>query len=250
MMHVIDEQNIGSVVLATARRNPELLAIISDPVTLNYQQFSGLIICFANRMKERGIGSGSFVALNSASISVVAPAILACSLLGARWVAGYNAKLLPKELPVTHFLTDQPETGTNRISIDKKWYDISETNVSVENISLDEPFFFTATSGTTGAPKFVSFSRRTLLKRAISTRDDFQEGKTVFCALFLANAYPFITRFLSAFVNGATVLESRDPKIWDVCGVNHLYGSGAQVFKILGAKTLPRKFPSIPVSGS
>lgn len=244
--------NIGGMFLATAAQHPDLLAIVTDRSMLTYAQLARLVLSYTSRMQAIGVGPGSRVELDSGEITVAAPVILGCALLGAAWVSSGAARHLPERLRPTHTLTDNTSAATDgRHLITSDW----TTSAPVDPLALapvpdDAPFIYAPTSGTTGAPKLLVLSQRRQALRANATRDDFVARQTVFCTFFRADAYPFITRFLSAFVSGATVVQSHDPAVWYAAGVNHLYGSVAQIGTAFANKVLPKKLPLVHVSGA
>jgi acyl-CoA synthetase (AMP-forming)/AMP-acid ligase II len=114
----------------------------------------------------------------------------------------------------------------------------------------DAPFLYNSTSGTTGTPKLMTLSQRVLCLRAFAAKDDFIARETVFCALFTPSARPYVTRILAALINGATIVHSRNFDLWAATGMNHLYGSVAQVSAFLGGVSFSPKLPLVHVSGS
>jgi acyl-coenzyme A synthetase/AMP-(fatty) acid ligase len=248
----MSQQTIGHLVLSTAKRNPDLLAIVGDKTMLNYSQLGRMIGSFAARMKAEGIGPGTVVALESGDLNIVAPTVLACSLIGASWIWSGNAHLLADDAGrVIHFTDDSSKPTSDAIAIDQSWVaaDPLEFDVTVA-FGLDDPFIYAPTSGTTGKPKLLCLSQNQQMRRAFAAMDDFVERETVFCTLFSPHAYPYVSRFLSGFVNGATVIQSRDIALWDAAGMNHFYGSVSQIAEFLGKRGLPRKFPMVHISGS
>ncbi len=248
----MQEKNLGQMVLATAQQYPDLLAIVTDADTLTYSQLRRLVLSFTTKMQEIGIGAASVVVTDNGDITMVAPVILGCAILGAAWVSASTARFLPNHLRPTHILTQKDGVltdGEYRITPD---WAVSEPvdPLTIAPISLTSPFIYAPTSGTTGSPKILVFSQHIQILRALATQNDFVARQTVFCTLFRADAYPFITRFLSAFVGGASVVQSREVSMWYAAGVNCLYGSVAQIGIYFDEKVLPRKLPLVHVSGA
>lgn len=242
--------SLGQRVLATAGRHPDLLAIVNDDSMLTYRQLARTTLSFAARMRADGVGPGALVALDSVDLNVVAPVFLAGSLLGAAWVAAGTVPHLPPEVSPTHRYTDG-RSGAGGNPIDADWTKVAPmAPETAAPLQPDAPCLYAPTSGTTGSPKVLMLTQRQQILRAEATADDFRARQTVFCTLFTANAYPFLTRFLSAFVHGATIVQSRDVALWEAAGVNHLYASVAQIGAFLSEVRLPRRFPLIHVSGS
>ncbi len=251
---VLRDKNVGCAVLNSAARVPDQLAIITDETMLNYQQLGLLIQSFATRMQQLGIGEDSVVTLASDDILIVVPVFFACALLGAQWIAFKNYHVFSDLVRPTHWLRGADSKGSPDhpfVSIDQDWANMERGELAVIGHDyLDMPFIYASTSGTTGTPKLLSISQRVLFDRGVAASDDFIERKTVFCSLFPPTANPYIARFVAALQNGATILHSRNFAMWYECGMNHLYGSVAQVSELLGTVLLPSKLPMIHVSGS
>lgn len=244
--------NPGRMVLATASRHPDLLAIVNDTSMLTYAQFARLILAMAGRMQALGIGPGSRVSVASGDVTVMAPVVLGAALLGAACVSDAASRHLPERLRPTHRLADRETPGQDgREVVTAEWVRFPPIDPDrLPQADGHSPLIYAPTSGTTGTPKILAISQQVQARRALATKDDFLTRKTVFCTLFSADAYPFITRFISAFVNGATVVQSQDTDLWYTAGVNHLYASVAQIGVFLEGRTLPGKLPLIHVSGA
>lgn len=245
-------KNIGQLILETAEKHPDQLAIVSDQSMLNYRKFSQAVLSVASRLRAAGIGPGKIVAQSDDNLAEVAPVMIACAVLGASWVSLRVSQHLPKDLSPSLVLGDAPSRGdVAGIALDRSWFSADPLDPGTfPKIRPDDPLLYVATSGTTGAPKVIAITQQQQVLRAAATREDFIARQTVFATLFRANAYPYVTRFLSAFVNGATVVDSRSPELWVAAGVNHLYGSVAQMAEFFGTNGLPRKMPLVHVSGS
>jgi acyl-CoA synthetase (AMP-forming)/AMP-acid ligase II len=254
MANIATETNIGRAFLATANQMPDLLAIVSDERMLNYAALAGIVRTHVTKMAALGVRPGRVVAVEGEDILTVAATIMATAILGGGWIAQKNSKALaaiitpdlilaPASLP----LAEDP--GTAHATIDSTW--MIETSEPLPDGGDDTaPFMYNSTSGTTGTPKLLAISQEVLCQRSAAARDDFIARETVFCALFAANARPYVTRMIAALINGATILHSRSVGLWYATGMNHLYGSVVQVSTFFGHLTLPRKLPLIHVSGS
>jgi len=246
--------NLGQAVLNSTVRVPDQLAIITDQSLLNYQQLGQLIQSFTARMQRLGVKRGSVVVLSSEDIFTVVPVFFACALLGARWIAFQNYRLLSDFVKPTHWFRSADGSDSVEypfVLVEQDWANTeARETLADESIDLDAPFIYARTSGTTGTPKLLPISQRVLFDRGVAAADDFVERKTVFCSLFPPSANPYIARFVAALQNGATILHSHNFDLWYQCGMNHLYGSVSQVFELLGNVVLPKKLPMIHVSGS
>ncbi|WP_305294631.1 class I adenylate-forming enzyme family protein [Phaeovulum sp.] len=254
MLQPDTETNLGLAMLATAARVPDLLAVITDSRMVNYADLARLVRGHAAQLSALDIGPGRVVAVESEDILAIVASLLGTALVGGSWIALKNARALAAVVTPDLVLRSEPGGATDADGI--RWVTIDESWQSTELSTLptradtDAPFLYNSTSGTTGTPKLMTLSQRVLALRASAARDDFVERETVFCALFQATARPYITRMLAALINGATILHSRDFALWYATGMNHLYGSVAQVAEFLGNVSFDPKLPMIHVSGS
>ncbi len=84
----------------------------------------------------------------------------------------------------------------------------------------------------------------------MAVSDDFVFRKTVFTSLFDCNARPYVTRVLAALLNGCTIVYSEKTSLWEMAGVNFVYGSTAQLQAAFADVVLSRKIPVVHVTGS
>ncbi len=245
------EANIGRAFLLQADRTPDLLAIVSDVRMFTYAQFARMVKSVAVRLEALGVGPEATVSVDSDELLDVASTMLATSLLGGRWIAHKNFRILSTVVTPTHFLrsADKGDGSDGAITLTEDFYTGPATPLG-DRADVDAPFIYLNTSGTTGTPKLLALSQRCLSLRSYAVAAEFKERETVFCTLFSPVAFPYIARLLASLLNGATIVHSRDIALWYAAGVNHLYGSVAQVAEMLGEVTLPRKLPMIQVSGS
>jgi acyl-CoA synthetase (AMP-forming)/AMP-acid ligase II len=243
---------VGTKFLRTAERCPDHFAIISEDMFINYEELSESTLRIAGRLKQHGVAPGSLVTLDGEDFLIVVQSILACSLLGAAWIARKNLEAAPGVVEPTHILSLQETEGMDQsaiLKIDQSWLEGPKLQGPYAK-DVEAPLIFTNTSGTTGTPKMLSLSQKSMMLRAQAACEDFRERETVFTSLFRPIAFPYIARFLSALVNGSTVVHSRNVDFWRACGLNHLYGSVTQVADFLGDKILSPRLPMIHVSGS
>lgn len=244
--------SVGAAFLSTAERCPDHLAVINDTAQINYASLRDSVLALAGHMQGHGVGPASLVALDGEDFMVVSQTILACSLLGAGWIAHKNFQAVPDVVRPTHWLSLRgvdDDVPAGFVGLDPSWFSGPVLATPVD-CSGDAALIYANTSGTTGAPKILVLTQQMMLRRAYATAEDFQERETVFASLFSPIAFPYIARFLSAFVNGATVVHSRDLRLWRAAGVNHAYGSVTQVADFMSERVLNPKMPMIHVSGS
>jgi malonyl-CoA/methylmalonyl-CoA synthetase len=250
-MKTLVEYNIGLAFLAQAERTPDLLAIITDQQMFTYTQLAKMVRGLAGKLSGEGVRRGSIVSLDSDQLLHVAPVMLATALVGGQWIAHKNYKVLSTAVSPTHFLRPAKDNSipSGFIALTDDWFS-APAQAEHDEVDVEAPFVYLNTSGTTGTPKLLALSQKSLALRSYAVAFEFRERETVFCSLFSPVAFPYIARFLAALLNGATILHSRNIGLWYQAGVNHLYGSVAQVAEMLGQTILPRKIAMIQVSGS
>jgi long-chain acyl-CoA synthetase len=217
-----------------AAENPEEKAIIFTDMTITYGQLKRLADAFAMKMAGAGVTSKSTLMLHSADLPVVVATLLGASRLGAAVVQYIDGFPLPDGVSLTHhFHTAGGEfpapEGSNLISADWSPALIQGTIPDVATTDDHAPWLFVFTSGTTGNPKLVGLSQAMVHDRSKAVADEFVAGKTRFACLFPRDSRPFMTRAFAALLNGATIVDGRDPDFWQSSGVTMVSGSVAQM---------------------
>lgn len=251
---------IISKFVEVSRKNPDLLAVVSEDTVMNFDEFENYVSQFTESMRNQGVKLGDTVVVETSDFLVAIPSVLACAAIGASWVAGKTYEIFRDEVRFSHFFSSKREARDLNEPwqpIDRSWGMGVARNAAENRIVnvIDDDFeqaelIVTRTSGTTGHPKRISLSQEIMFNRSLAVSDDFVERQTVFTSLFEYDAFPYITRALAACLNGCTVVASRDPKVWEMSGVNFVYGSVAQVAQFFQETALPQRISMIHVTGS
>lgn len=247
--------NIALAAFEIADSNPELLAIVSQNAALSYQDLRTATLNFAWTLRESGVCHQTNVIVKTQDVVVSLVSLLATALLGARWSSastrdiyvdgGHELSIVSPEMPLTD----------GHVVINASWFSspVDHTRTFEELLSQapDNGNWLTIrTSGTTGQPKALALDQFKMLKRSVAVNQDFVSRKTVVCCLFPPTAFPYITRALAAFINGCTLVDGRDVKLWRKSGVNFVVGSPRQVDGVLGKHPLNPKIPVAQIVGS
>ncbi|SFR42875.1 Acyl-CoA synthetase (AMP-forming)/AMP-acid ligase II [Yoonia tamlensis] len=250
-----NDKNIGVAFLEAAARNPDLLAIVTADYMLNYTQLARLAKSYARNMQIRGVKNGSTVLVETTDVTVAMATVLATALLGARWISyrSYNT-LSDLVIPTHRFCALGTPPGPGFVTIDRSW-DTSDLPIDAPfvpdaEISLDVPWLYVATSGTTGRPKLIGMGQSTIYRRSIIVADDYRERETVCCCLFDCVAFPFVTRAIATFVNGCTLVYGIDPRHWPRAGVNLVMCSPSHAGQILADVQIRPKIREIHLAGA
>lgn len=252
-------KNVGIEFLRVADESPETIALVTDEMTVSYAQLSDVVISFANRMRDYGVGHSSIVAIDTKDTLVSLAMLLATSLLRAQWIEAGRILAETKVVQPTHFFRSPESTGSKKVKfvvMDNTWGPgrtsdrQSDVKQFHDHSDEDTPWLIVKTSGTTGTPKFLSLSQDIVFDRSKAVTDDFIAHNTRFCSLFSCTAYPFITRALAALLNKCTIIDSRDFNLWQRAGVNLVMGSPLQIIEMLGDAKIRPKIPVVHVAGS
>lgn len=253
------DKNIGFEFLNQAKKNPDLLAFVTEDHLINYENLARIVVQFGRRMQDLGVGQGSIVTINSDEPVSILASLIATSLLGAQWIAFKNFLALRAFVTPTHFLTFRAvhaDEGFNFSEITSDWFDTSDTDPDEVVASFkgcaspDDTFLIANTSGTTGTPKLVPLSHKMIFDRSKAAAPDFIARETVVTCLFPCIALPYVTRALAAFLNSATFVEGMEPRIWQRAGVNFVVGSPVQALDLLRSTPVGVKFAKMHVVGS
>ena len=194
-------KNIGFCFWEVVQKNPDFPAVISEHTEISYLQLWKLIESFALKMKARGVGRGSIVALNTTDMLVSISTMMATSLLGAEFAVAGKVLAEAKTLTPTHFFRSPEVAGSAVVrfeEIDQSWLpnrDLPEMSPSkrFEGYSNSEqPWMYLHTSGSTGVPKFLNLSQRVVYDRTEAIRSDFPEKKVIMATVFPYTSRPFL----------------------------------------------------------
>ena len=248
-------KNIGFAFEQVVKRHADQAALIFEDMTLTYAQLWKITCAFARKMAECGVRQGDFVVVDTTESTVSIASLLASALLGAKYANSHEELALLKRFRPTHYF-HSPELFGNAfegsIEIEERWTPQNQPDQDVTfsgSQNEDEPWLIVHTSGSTGLPKYIGLSHAQVYDRSAASARFFKPAKTVFCSLFACYARPYISRILAALLNGATIVESRDPSFWVLAGVNLVMGSPLQVKARLDGISISPKIPALHVGG-
>jgi acyl-coenzyme A synthetase/AMP-(fatty) acid ligase len=172
-----DTNPLGNLFLETCARNAQSVALRSTGRDMSYATLRGLVIKFALHLREHKVGPKALVAVNFKDNPLMSTvAVLANTLVGARWLQGERQISNQPSLRITHILhnnPDRPSTG-NTLYVDSGWYESPENYSSQKQIifpgyeSEDSTWFIAKSSGTTGTAKYLPISSRMFHQRILS----------------------------------------------------------------------------------
>ncbi|WP_400084295.1 class I adenylate-forming enzyme family protein [Yoonia sp. R78084] len=116
--------------------------------------------------------------------------------------------------------------------------------------SENDILMLSKTSGTTGTPKLVALSYRTISRRTAENIAYFPRPDMKVSGLFPSSAPALLSRYIAALVHGAEIVASRDPGVWERRKVDFVFGSTAQLRAIMADRVLSQKLPRVHLSGA
>lgn len=254
----MSNKNIGLEFIRVADENPDYLAIATDTLPITYDNLKSVVESFALRMSQLGIDRDAFVIMHTNDMVAALTGVLASSLLGCRFAFASKTLALAPELTATHVIATSEMKLADHLRatvIDESWtpHKAFETEKPLANYpgseSEDDPWLYTATSGTTGLPKIIALSQRIVWERSMAARADYVPHYTKFVPLFGCTARPFLSRALSALLSPCTIVEGKDFEFWHSQGANLVVGSPEQVRDELQGKELAHRFEQLHVGG-
>ncbi len=251
--------NSGFHFLTVARRQPSGTALSDEARVVSYAEFADITLLSALHMDRAGVRPGDLVGVRTEDPAVLLSTLLGSAFLGARWVSvapGLGDLLRPK---VTHFFTsteDGREDWRNVHVVDGRWSRLPEGTAPDAVGRLpgatdpDAVWIVSPTSGTTGTPKLVGLSHRVVTRRNAANAAWFDAPGRKVAGLFPMGAPAAISRHLAALVHGGEVVAAVEPVALHRLGVDHVFGSPAQVQQVFGGLVLPAKLPLIHLLGA
>lgn len=240
-----------------ARRNAPLPAVFADTEIVSHRDLMERVRAAAFRMAELGVTRGSLIAVNSGDRLATLTCLLASSLLGAGYVTASKVLARAKAIEPTHFFRTADARGNRRrdfVLIDERWQTTAQTRSRPDAFegpaSIDDPWIYLHTSGTTGTPKFGVLSEAMVCDRSRAVADNFPYRATVLSMSFAAGSRPFFARALAALLQGCAIVTDPSPDAWVAHGTTVVCGSPGQILYLLRDRQLERQIPSVEVSGA
>lgn len=241
-----------------AERERDRTALVLTDSTFTYGMLWALTKTFYIRMSNLGIDKSSTLQVVSRDLSVVLATAYASALLGARLAETSLSKTLKTPFPITHVFCDATEDDcpVGAIKIDEDWSPANHPEIREQSASAfndqdeDAIWLLLTTSGTTGLPKVVGLTMKTVTLRSAALRDEFKAGETRLAMLFPYGGRPFFARAFGALANGAILVDRGDWAFWRACGVTQVSGSVAQVKTLVENLPAAGKIKTVEVMGS
>ena len=258
-MTASQEFNIGRSFARVAKSNPELEAVVAADLRLTYAKLWRITCGFAVKMQELSIDRTSTVAVHTTDMIVSLATMLAASLLGARYVALERRLYADNIVAPTHCIRSpevQPFSGIDYMMIGADWALAAPAEIVSDECSLpgyadsSDPWWILHTSGTTGRPKYLIISQKTVYDRSLAVRKDFVPAVTRFCPIFPCFSRPFFVRATAALLNGCTIIDSIEVSFILAQRTNLVCGSPRATLEWLGGRTISPRIPVLQVSGN
>lgn len=253
---LLETKNVGRAFEKMAMRIPDHQAIINEDVNVSYAQLLALVHSFAVRLQDFDVDEKSVIAVHTSDTIVSICTLLASSLIGCQYVVAGQALAASKVVNPTHFFKSPEMSGHKDVmffSIDDRWaptYQSRSFSGPTGFVSDSVSWLMLHTSGTTGTPKYLALSQQMVFDRSQAVADDFRHCETRFVSLFGAGKRPFFARTCAALLNGCTIVDSRDPRVWGQAGVTLVAGSPQQASGLLENNQFVQKFPLVEISGA
>lgn len=255
----IQDDNVATAFRNVVRVYPDFPAITSPSGSLSYCQLLSLVVSFADKMKENGVGRSSLVAIYTGDLVVSVSTLLASSLLGCRFVVA-SQELADSEIdrPTNFFKSSEAigRRGVPFVEIDESWMPstLTDPQSSLDRFegyaASDDPWLLMHTSGTTGRPKYLSLSQQAVMRRTHAVADDFPKAQTTMVSLFGPTSRPFFARSIAALFNACTIVDSPDTAFWAKAGVNLVFGSPRQLGLFFDKVQVVTPIARLEVSGA
>jgi len=187
------ELNIIELFEKSVEQNPDKIALIFEDRSLTYRELSQEVYIISDRLQLEGIERGDLVGVVAPNSVEFVVLMLVASLLGitllpqnttltSKMIISQFHRFGVKHIFVWHSIADEfygkfeilLSIG-NRVEGRLNYSDIVEDSIDREylysrsQVSIDQPFIITLTSGSTGDPKPIVLLQRTKINRINST---------------------------------------------------------------------------------
>ena len=153
--------NVGYAVIEHLDKNPNQIVFEGDSRVVYGREYRDTIISFANKMKELGVTSNSFIAIKIGhnDIDIALALNYAICLIGCSWTRANAFIMNYYHDQITHIFYSTSEYEDPRATfIDQSWYDRSTVFNFVDQTKPDDVWMVNYSSGTTGIPKTMNIT--------------------------------------------------------------------------------------------
>ncbi|HLP23993.1 MAG TPA: class I adenylate-forming enzyme family protein [Microbacteriaceae bacterium] len=198
----------------TAAKDPQRIALASNRTRLSYGEFASIVQRCAQRLRVHGIGPSSIVAVDC---EPEIGAVISCALLqlGATSTT-IAAQLLPAVAgQLSAIVTDAVDRGhpvQRRIVLESRFFETLDATarlMEIAELRPDEVVRVVFSSGTTGVPKGVPFSKTILEARLASARANWMP-KLPFLSMLGPETVTGYQTMSAQLLSGETYLVARD----------------------------------------
>lgn len=201
--------NIIDPIRFHSRHEPEALALCAPGVDLvTYERLEKSINNVARRARATGLASGQVVAL----FLPQRPIVHALIILGLARIGVVTASVTTRKLPTSlHFdaiLSDgpHPHSDIKTIPLDPTWLTGDGKPSDIDYVPREDDLCrIILTSGTTGEPKAVALSHRTIIGRVLRYHalcgNKLPSGARLFCDVTLSTSFGY-TMFIATLLKG------------------------------------------------
>ncbi len=251
------KNTLADIVLSGATAFPDRTAINTPNGALTHLQFKTVAMSFALRLKECGVDRSSCIALDLHHPIPVTAAAVAAALLGCSWVPASRTALdSSKALGISHLLHDghgidehirtlDAVRHLKRIKVDPSWMSPPKTNRATRRVlfngyaSPHNTWMIAQSSGTTGAPKFMSISGATAIQRLEYPFAE-KEGVLSACCLIYPMSYLAIFTALRVLSRHGTFV-SGPLEFLAVSAVDAVIGAPNQLLNFCATEGIARR---------
>ena len=253
------DQSVADAFRTIALDNRYYPAIVAHDVEISYERLWLICLRFAEKLRERGVGRQSLIALDTTDMTVSLAMLFATSMRGARMVTAGKTLARSKLFAPTHFFRSPDASGSSIIPfqlIDSDWLPGKNEDATREIHDLnaftdpDEPWLYLHSSGSTGHPKYFALSQRVALARTLAVSEDFEYRRSCVASVVKYTSRPFYSRALATLLNAGMLVEGAHTGLWQRAGVNLVFGPARQILTFLDGQIISPRIARAEVSGA
>ena len=199
-----EDERLEASVAAVATRQPHAIAVVDDRRSLTYQALQDEAVAIAQRLAERGVGSGHAVGVRVPRSASLVTAILGILQAGGVYVPIDAAAPQSRQEDILRLAGAQAiiTLGADDTSLDIEGTDYRSV---IYPKSTSEPAYVMFTSGSTGTPKGAVISHRAV-QRTVQNINYVDLGPDDVLAMLSNPAFDALTfEIWGALVNGGRI---------------------------------------------
>ncbi|MBD0378728.1 non-ribosomal peptide synthetase [Paenibacillus sedimenti] len=231
-------QSLHALFEEQVEKTPQQTAIVCGELSLTYRELNERANSLARKLRDKGIGKDSIVAIMAERSLEMAVGLLAILKAGGAYVPcdpeypaerirylleDSGAQIILSQADLIHKIG---ESGCEFLDLQDEANDTSDVTDLSTAVGVSDLAYMIYTSGTTGMPKGVVVEHQAIVNTIQWRKEEYGFGTDDRVLLFLSFSFDaFVSSFFAPLVSGSTVVMARDEEAKDPLALKKLITS-------------------------